>query len=262
MLAAEHVAEALVRRPRQRRARELRRGLARRPTSAATCGRCATPSRCGRSSARSSASPRGGFDMWTQHARLLAVRHARPRQARLRRRSSPPRSASRSPIRSPTASSPSTGCRRCSCPTPITRRTSRRTCMVADMALQKASEHDVYAGPSARYCPAGVYEWVEEGGAAALRDQRAELRPLQNLRHQGPQPQHHLGAAGGRRRAEIFEYVMSGSARPATIPPHGDSHGGRIGGVAFRSLREERKKAILRPTRRAWRTAAHGGSHS
>lgn len=31
---------------------------------------------------------------------------------------------------------------------------------VADPALQKASEHDVYGGPSARYCPAGVYEWV------------------------------------------------------------------------------------------------------
>src|SRR3954464_12607145 len=33
--------------------------------------------------------------------------------------------------------------------------------IVKDMTLQKASEHDVYAGPSNRYSPAAVYEWVE-----------------------------------------------------------------------------------------------------
>jgi electron-transferring-flavoprotein dehydrogenase len=37
---------------------------------------------------------------------------------------------------------------------------------LADPALQKSSELGVFAGPSGRYCPAGVYEWVQEGGEA------------------------------------------------------------------------------------------------
>jgi electron-transferring-flavoprotein dehydrogenase len=37
---------------------------------------------------------------------------------------------------------------------------------VGDPAMQAASEHDIYGGPSARYCPAGVYEWVDEAGHA------------------------------------------------------------------------------------------------
>ena len=35
---------------------------------------------------------------------------------------------------------------------------------LADADLQKSSELDVFAGPSNRYCPAGVYEWVEDEG--------------------------------------------------------------------------------------------------
>ena len=33
-----------------------------------------------------------------------------------------------------------------------------------DPGLQATSELGAYAGPSSRYCPAGVYEWIEQGG--------------------------------------------------------------------------------------------------
>ncbi|SFK35519.1 electron transfer flavoprotein-ubiquinone oxidoreductase [Methylorubrum salsuginis] len=37
---------------------------------------------------------------------------------------------------------------------------------VKNLELQKTSEHDVFGGPSSRYCPAGVYEWVEDKAAS------------------------------------------------------------------------------------------------
>ena len=36
-----------------------------------------------------------------------------------------------------------------------------------DADLQKSSEFGVYAGLSRRYCPVGVYEWIDEKGDAA-----------------------------------------------------------------------------------------------
>jgi len=40
---------------------------------------------------------------------------------------------------------------------------------VRDMGVQVESEYGVYGGPSARYCPAGVYEWIESPDGPRLQ---------------------------------------------------------------------------------------------
>ncbi len=129
-----------------------------------------------------------------QHARLLAVRHAAPRQAR-RRLSQAGRAVQADRVSE-------------------ARRQAHIRSAVIGLPLQYQSRGGP-AGASARRRP-GAGEGLRArrlcgpvdallprrrvrmgrgGNRAAFCDQRAELRPLQDLRHQGSRPEHHLGAA-------------------------------------------------------------------
>jgi len=106
----------------------------------------------------------GGLDMWTNQifgfSLFGTLRHGKPDSATLK-----PASACR-PIAYPKPDGVLTFDRLSSVFLSNTNHEEDQPVhlRVADPVIQKTSEHDVYAGPSARYCPAGVYEWVEEGG--------------------------------------------------------------------------------------------------
>jgi electron-transferring-flavoprotein dehydrogenase len=124
----------------------------------------------------------GGVDMWTNQllgfSLFGTLRHGKPDSATLK---------------------PASECRRIVYPKPDGVLTFDRLSSVflsntnhaenqpvhlrlADPVVQKASEHDVYAGPSARYCPAGVYEWVE-GDAGGRGNEPRFVINAQNCVH-------------------------------------------------------------------------------
>ena len=105
----------------------------------------------------------GGFDMWTNtlgFSLIGTLRHGKPDSETLKP------AANFSPIAYPKPDGKLTFDKLSSVFISNTNHEEEQPVhlKVADMTLQKTSEHDVYAGPSQRYCPAGVYEWVEEGG--------------------------------------------------------------------------------------------------
>ena len=69
-----------------------------------------------------------------------------------------------------------------------------------DESVAIAVNYAKYGAPETRYCPAGVIRNPRRGRRqATAADQRPELPALQDLRHQGPDPEHQLDGAGRRQ---------------------------------------------------------------
>jgi hypothetical protein len=192
----------------------------------------ATPSRCGRSSARFLGICRGAASTCGCNTLGLSpAAHARATASPTRRQLKP--ASECQPIAYPRPSTDKLNLRpadrRSFCrTTQITRKIRPPHLHVADMGRCKRR-------PEARRLCRSVGALLpgrrSTSGSrrrrpAALRDQRSELCTLQNLRHQRSKPQHHLGAARvGAAGRNIPIFVDCGSLALATIPPHGESLG-------------------------------------
>ena len=87
------------------------------------------------------------------------------------------------------------------------RRTSRRTSRSRTRPFRSPSTSRLRRSRAALLPGGSVRVRGEREGRGTPGDQRAELRPLQDLRYQGPDPEHRLGRARGRRRTELLRHV-------------------------------------------------------
>jgi electron-transferring-flavoprotein dehydrogenase len=104
----------------------------------------------------------GGFDMWTNElfgfSAFGTLRHGKPDSACLQPK------ASHAPIAYPKPDGKLTFDRLSSVFLSNTHHEEDQPIHlnVNDPALQRRSELEIFAGPSTRYCPAGVYEWLQD----------------------------------------------------------------------------------------------------
>jgi electron-transferring-flavoprotein dehydrogenase len=221
MLAAEQVAEALA----AGKAMTTRST----PTKTAWRGseigkdlkRCATSSRSGRASARRSGVGIGGIDMWINQltggwSPLGTLKHGKPDYA------ATDKAANFKPIAYPKPDGVLTFDRLSSVFLSNTNHEEDQPVhlKVKDEDLQKSSEYAEFAGPVRRYCPAGVYEWIDADGNSVPAD--ADRKPGDSVRFQinaqncvhcktcdikDPEPEHQLDGAAGRRGTGLSEHV-------------------------------------------------------
>ena len=94
----------------------------------------------------------------------------------------------------------------------------------------------------------------------ALRDQLPELRPLQDLRHQGSAAEHRLDHTAGRRRAELPQHVTVDGVFPLIRAIESAVAGG-IGSAARPNDPETPRAAHPRPSGRARARGRRPGDH-
>jgi len=83
---------------------------------------------------------------------------------------------------------------------------------VADTNICATRCAQEFGNPCTNFCPANVYEMVDDGSAASGCRSTRRIACIASLRHQGSLPDHQLGHAGRRLRSQLPEPLGSSRA--------------------------------------------------